>query len=107
MDDAVASTHPNEAFEYEEAVERMTEWLDHPPRPGSLDYHEFEEVLERIARYLPPSPRISAAAHDIPAMGEDLERRIRAALSRRAHAASEQHWEPMVGGDVRAATAGS
>ena len=99
--DSSALPNTDVAFEYEEAVERMTEWLDHPPRPGSLEFHEFEDVLERIARYLPPSPRISAAPSDAPAMSEDLERRIRAALSRRATGA--EHWEPMLGGDVRPA----
>ena len=105
MDQPSSLSNPNEAFEYEEAVERLAEWLDHPPSPGSLDHHEFEEVLERIACYLPPSPRISAPAPETPMLSEDLERRIREALTRRSRDVSDHHWEPMVGGDVRPASA--
>jgi hypothetical protein len=68
MSQPSAFPDPNEAFEYQEAVEKLSEWLDHPPRSGSLDPHEFEACLERIAGYVPPSPIISAAVEPPPAI---------------------------------------
>jgi Fe-Mn family superoxide dismutase len=92
----VPPIHNHGAFE--RALEEAGILLHDEPEAGTEHHQRFGALLERIAEYEPSAPAVG----EVEGVHADLDGRIRSAARRvaEAKAREEEHWSPMVGGDV-------
>ena len=94
----VAPIHDTGAFEH--ALEEAGMLLSAQPLPDGERRRRFDALLDRIAEYEPAAPPVGQAG----SVSAELDRRIRTAARRAAvrHDHEDEHWSPLLGGDVRA-----
>ena len=89
-----------EQHEYEDALEQVMAYMEHPPAPGSEQDRAFSELLEYIRSY-EPSVSVDDSSGDPDAdLRRELEIRIES-LRRRTHREVPEHGiGPTLGMDV-------